>query len=219
MIARAFLALALSQLAMAASLPAQEQGGPCPNLYTNPKVGQYAELQFTNAAGESMLIRFAVVGSEMLNGREHYWIEVISAPPVIGDNVIVQMLVPHYPFDHQDLKAYIVKMPGAPARKVPQDLLAQIGEQTQTGPSWRQLCGSTEDLGAERVSVEAGTFDTRHYRAGPNKEDEFWIADVPFGMVKLIQADGRMELVRHGSDAKSSIKEKPLEMERPPPSP
>ena len=219
MIARALAILALSHAAMAASLPAQEQGGPCPNLYANPTVGHYAELQFTNTTGESMLIRFAVVGSEMLNGREHYWIEVISAPPVIGDNVIVQMLVPHYPFDHRDLKAYIVKMPGAPARKVPDDLLAQIGEQTQTGPSWRQLCGSTEDLGAERVTVEAGTFDTRHYRAGEHMEDEFWIADVPFGMVKLIQSDSHMELVRHGSDARSSIKEKPLEMERPPPSP
>jgi hypothetical protein len=201
---------------MSASLLAQDEGAPCPNLYANPKVGHYAELQFTNATGESMLIRFAVVGSEMLDGREHYWIEVISAPPVIGDNVIVQMLVPHYPFDHRDLKAYIVKMPGAPARKVPDDLLAQIGEQTQTGPSWRQLCGSTEDLGTERVTVEAGTFNTRHYRAGENLEDEFWIADVPFGMVKLIQADSRMELVRHGSDARSSIREKPLEMKPPP---
>jgi hypothetical protein len=166
-----------------------------------------------------MLIRFAVVGSEVVAGRQHYWIEVISAPPVIGDNVIVQMLVPHYPFDHQDLKAYIVKMPGAPARRVPDDLLAQMGEQTQTGPSWRQLCGSTQDLGAERVTVEAGTFDTRHYRAGENLQDEFWVADVPFGMVKLIQADSRMELVRHGTDARPSITEEPLEMELPPPMP
>ncbi len=217
MTARAFLALALPLSAMSHPLSAQVPSGPCPNLYTTPKVGDYAELQFTNTTGESMLIRFAVVGTETVDGRQHYWIEVISAPPVIGDNVIVQMLVPYYPFDNRDLKAYIVKMPGAPARKVPQDLLAQMAEQTQTGPSWRQLCGSSEDLGAERVTVEAGTFDTRHYRAGENQKEEFWIAEVPFGMVKLIQADSRMELVRHGSDAKSSIKEKPLEMERPPP--
>jgi len=216
MIARALVVLVISQAVMSATLRAQDESAPCPNLYAKPRVGDFAELQFTNATGESMLIRFAVVGSESVNGREHYWIEVISAPPVIGDNVIVQMLVPHYPFDHRDLKAYVVKMPGAPARKVPEDLLAQIGEQTQTGPSWRQLCGSTQDLGAERVTVEAGTFDTRHYRAGENLEDEFWIADVPFGMVKLIQADSRMELVRHGTNARSSIKEKPLEMERPP---
>lgn len=219
MIARTLALFALSLTATAAALHGQDEGGPCPNLYAAPRVGHYAELQFTNSAGESMLIRFAVVRSEMVDGREHYWIEVISAPPVIGDNVIVQMLVPHYPFDHQDLKAYIVKMPGAPARKVPEDLLAQIGEQTQTGPSWRQLCGSTQDLGAERVTVEAGTFDTRHYRAGENMQDEFWIADVPFGMVKLVQADSRMELVRHGTDARSSITEEPLEMELPPPMP
>lgn len=204
---------------MVPTLAAQEQSRPCPNLYPQPKVGEFAELQFTNAADESMLIRFAVVDSEMVDGKQDYWIEVISAPPVIGDNVIVQMLVPYYPFESQDLDAYIVKMPGAPAQKVPEDLLAQMGEQTQTGPSWRQLCDSAEDLGRERVTVEAGTFDARHYRAGENKEDEFWVADVPFGMVKLIQADSRMELVRYGSGARSSIREKPLEMQQPPPNP
>lgn len=216
MIARTLLFLALFQATTASFLAAQEEAGPCPNLYPNPKVGEYAELQFTNTADESMLIRFAVVGSEVLDAREYYWIEVISAPPVIGDNVIVQMLVPHYPFDQQELKGYVVKMPGAPAQKVPQDLLAQISEQTQTGPSWRQLCDSAEDLGAERVTVEAGTFETRHYRAGESMQDEFWVGDVPFGMVKLIQSDSRMELVRHGTDAKSSIKEKPVEMKVPP---
>lgn len=217
MIARAFLPLVFLSAATASFSAAQQETGPCPNLYPNPKVGEFAELQFTNAADESMLIRFAVVGSEMSDGGEHYWIEVISAPPVIGDNVIVQMLVPHYPFDNQDIEAYIVKMPGVPARKVPQDLLAQMGEQAQTGPSWRQLCDSAEDLGSESVTVEAGTFETSHYRSGENKQDEFWVADVPFGMVKLIQAESRMELVRHGTDARSSLKEEPLEMERPPP--
>ncbi|MGD8866342.1 MAG: hypothetical protein PVI01_01905 [Gemmatimonadales bacterium] len=219
MIVRAFLALVLYQVATVPTLAAQEEERPCPNLYPHPRIGEFAELQFTNAADESMLIRLAVVGSESVDGKQDYWIEVISAPPVIGDNVIVQMLVPHYPFENQDLEAYIVKMPGAPAQKVPEDLLAQIGEQTQTGPSWRRLCDSAEDLGSERVTVEAGTFETRHYRAGENKEDEFWVADVPFGMVKLIQADSHMELVRYGSDAKSSIKEKPLEMQQPPPNP
>ncbi len=163
-----------------------------------------------------MEIRFAVVGSEPVEGRTHYWIEVVSAPPEIGENVIVQMLVPYYPFEHQDLKGYIVKMPGAPARQVPQDLLDQIGAQAETGGSWQKQCASAEELGLEQVTVPAGTFSARHYRAGGGKTDEVWIADVPFGLVKLLQADGKMELIEHGADAESSITEKPVDLESQP---
>jgi hypothetical protein len=210
---RTLLALALVTPAVAGTLTAQTADGPCPGFYPNPQVGHYAEVQFTNAAGEGMLIRFAVVGSEAVDGRTHYWIEVVSEPPDIGENVIVQMLVPFYPFEHQDLKSYIVKLPGAPARQVPQDLLDQNSAQVATGSSWQKLCGSAEELGVEQVTVPAGTFNARHYRAGGDKTDEVWIADVPFGLVKLLQADSKMELIKHGTDAESSLTEKPVGLE------
>lgn len=116
-------------------------------------------------------------------------------------NVIVQMLVPNYPFEHQDLKGYIEKIPGAPARQVPQDLLDQIGAQAETGGSWQKKCASAEELGVEQVTVPAGTFSARHYRASGEKTDEVWIADVSFRLVNLLQAHGKIELVNYGTDA------------------
>jgi hypothetical protein len=104
-------------------------------------------------------------------------------------------------------------MPGAPARQVPQSLLDQIGAQAETGASWQKQCASAEELGVEQVTVPAGTFSARHYRAGGDRPDEVWIADVPFGLVKLLQADGKMELIKHGVDAESSIKEEPVGLE------
>lgn len=204
-------------LALSAELTAQVPAGPCPDLYREPQVGHYAELRFTNAADESMEIRFAIVGEESIDGRGYYWMEVVSAPPAVGAPVIAQMLIPHYPFEQAEIEGYVVKMPGQPALRMPRQMIAQLGADAAPGPSWRQQCAAAVDLGAERVTVPAGTFSARHFRAGDAEQAEVWMADVPFGMVKLVQPDGRMELLRYGSDASSSIDETPVELDMPPP--
>jgi hypothetical protein len=195
----------------------QERAAPCPDIYPEPKVGHYADVRFTNADGESMVIRFAVVGAEEVAGQTHYWIEVVSAPPSVGGVVIVKMLVPYYPFENEDIKGYVVKMPGQPALRVPQEMLEAVVAQSSPGPGWTERCASAVYVGTEQVTVAAGTFTARRYRATDGESGEVWIADVPFGMVKLVQADGVMELLDFGDDAKPSITEEPVEMKMPPP--
>ncbi len=213
------VALALtSLLAVAAAVAAaQESAGPCPEIYPRPSVGDYAAVRFTNADGESMTIRFAVVGAEPVDGRQHYWVEVVSAPPGVGGTVIAQMLVPYYPFENDDIKGYIVKMPGQPALRVPKEMLAAVLERSGPGPGWTERCASAVYLGTEDVTVPAGTFTARRYKAAAGESGEVWIADVPFGMVKLVEPDGSMELVEFGTGARSSITEKPIEPSMPPP--
>lgn len=196
-------------------LQAQDPERPCPEVYPEARVGEYAVMRFANADGERMEIRFAIVGEEEVDGVTHYWMEVVSAPPTIGGDVIAQLLVPYYPFENSDIKGYIVKMPGQPAQRIPQELLNALGDYADPGPGWREQCDSAEDLGEEQVTVTAGTFIARHYRAGGETPGDVWIADVPFGMVKLIQVDGGMELLRFGSDAESSILEEPIDVEMP----
>jgi len=116
------IGLALAYMPCATNLEAQETPGPCPSVYPTPRVGHYAEVVFSNPQGERMPIRFAVVGEEEIGGLQHYWIEVVSVPPAIGGEVIVQMLVPYYPFENADIAGYVVKMPGQPAQRVPNDL-------------------------------------------------------------------------------------------------
>jgi hypothetical protein len=203
---------------LAGGLHAQGTGGPCPDLYPTPQVGHYAEVVFSNAQQERMSIRFAIVGEERVGDIQHYWIEVVSVPPLLGEEVIVQMLVPYYPFDNKDIKGYIVKMPGNLPQRVPLQMLEALGD-SQSGPGWKDQCAAAQELGVEQVTVAAGAFNARHYRAGGDRPSEVWIADIPFGMVKLIQSDGEMELISYGSDAKSSITEKPVDIEMPPPGP
>jgi hypothetical protein len=192
---------------------AQQSAGPCPGMYPEPKVGEYAELRLTSPQQGSMSVRLAVVGEQRVEGRAHFWIEVVSVLPPDGDTVTVQMLVPTYPFEQRDIRSYIVKQPGQPALKLPREMIQQL-EAAGPGPSWREQCAAADDLGNERVSVPAGTFIARRYRT-PGQKGDIWIADVPFGMVRTVTADGEMELIRYGSDARSSISEKPIEV-RPP---
>ncbi|NIR42811.1 MAG: hypothetical protein GWN99_02955 [Gemmatimonadetes bacterium] len=196
-------------------LTAQSSAGPCPGMYPAPRVGEYAELRFRSSEQGTMPVRFAVVGEEDVFGRPHYWIEIVSVPPAVQDTVVVQMLVPHYPFEQNSLRGYIVRMPGQPAIRFPEEMLPELAGST-AGPGWKEQCQSAEDLGNERVTVPAGNFIARHYRA-PDGGEEVWIADVPFGMVKMVTADGALELLRHGTDARSLITEEPVEYQPQPP--
>jgi hypothetical protein len=210
------LLLATSWQLLGSPLQAQGPESPCPAVYPAPNVGDYSRMMFTNEAGESMLIRFAIVGQEEVEGKPYYWMEVVYAPPEIGDNIVAQMLVPYYPFENKDIQGYIVQMPGQPPQRVPLRMLEALGANTSPGPGWHEQCASAQDLGVERVTVAAGTFRARHYRSGEEDGGEVWIADVPFGIVKFVTASGRMQLVEYGTDAESSITEEPIEIELPP---
>ncbi|KPK55567.1 MAG: hypothetical protein AMS21_13515 [Gemmatimonas sp. SG8_38_2] len=94
-------------------------------------------------------------------------------------------------------------------------MLAALGD-ADPGPGWEDQCATAIDLGIERITVPAGAFDAHHYRAGGETPTDVWLADVPFGMVKLFQSSGKMELASYGADAKSSITEKPIDVEIPP---
>lgn len=206
------LAAALTGLTGGDGLRAQD-AGPCPGMYPSPQVGDYAEMRFKSPDQGNMPVRFAVVGTREVVGRTHYWIEIFSVPPTVGDTVIVQLLVPTYPFEPHDLRGYIVKMPGQAATRFPDYMIPQLS-QSAPGPGWKEQCQSADDLGNERINVPAGVFIARHYRSQPDNES-VWIANVPFGMVKMVTAAGEMELMAFGSDAQSYITEEPVEYEPP----
>lgn len=199
--------------------PVVGQGSnPCPFLYPDPQIGHFAEVEFSDPEEGRMTIRFAVIGDEKVEGREHYWIEVASSPPGAEGNVIAQMLVPGYPFEQKDIKGYIVKLPGKRAQRMPERMIEMMMSSAATpGPSWGETCGAAQEFARERITVAAGTFDSRHFRAGDADESEVWIADVPFGMVKMIQGRSQMQLLRYGSGAESSIAEEPEEIPMPNP--
>jgi len=214
LIAAASIAAAIVAPSRATAQPA----GPCPEIYPDPVVGEYARVRFVSAEGDRSLIRFAVVGTDTADGGQHYWVEVVSEPPGMSGEVVVQMLIPFYPFDTQDIKGYIVQMPGAVPQRVPRQLLSQMLEASATpGTGWRQQCESARLTGTQQINVPAGSFRARHYEGAG--EAEVWLADVPFGIIKLVQPQGTMELVEYGTDARSSLSGEPEELQIPPPGP
>jgi len=188
----------------------------CSAIYPAPKVGDYAERKLTSSREGIMTIRFAIVGEQQAAGRTHYWMEVMQELPAAAGTLIVQMLIPHYPFEAGDIQDYIVKAPGQPALRVPRQMIEQLGADAAPGPSWREQCAASQDLGMEQVTVPAGTFNARHFRAEGKEPTEVWIAAVPFGMVRSVEPGVVMELAGYGSNARSSITEKPEDIQLPP---
>lgn len=192
----------------------------CAEIYARPEVGEFAELRIDDPESErSGALRFAVVGTEDRDGEELYWFEITTTGGVVdpGSAVIAQILVSRYPFDSEDIRGYVLKLPGRRAMRVPKPMIEQMSELTaDTRIGWEEACRASRDLGTEQVEVPAGTFRVRHLRTA-GEQGELWLSpEVPFGIVKFTDPKGgMMELVRHGSGASSSITEEPIELEVP----
>ena len=148
--ARVFpLLLAAIGLLVAGALSAQTAADYCARIYPSPQVGDYAELEIHEPGQASMDIRFAVVGRESVDERDHFWIEVVTAPPVppaAGVTVIVQMLVPGWPFQLSEIQGYVIKVTGEPARKLPLEMI-QSGTGASPTLGWEEACKAAESLG------------------------------------------------------------------------
>ena len=185
--------------------------GPCGGAMKAPAVGKWAEWEM---AGTGRM-RVAVVGTERREGENHVWIEM----NVQGDRgtMVMKFLVPKYPYQMEDVKEVVMKPEGQPAMKLPASMVRQMGSQMAGGDPTRDFirrCAQAKDLGAERVTVPAGTFGTQHWEDAESGH-QVWVSErVPFGMVQAVGKDGkhRMVLAAHGTGATTAITEEPRAM-------
>lgn len=198
----------------ATSLAAQTAAELC-EMVGRVAVGQWAEYRMTAPEG-TMDMRFAIVGKEAANGKDHYWHEMkMSSPQGI---MISQVLVPGFPYDQSDIEAMVMKAGDQPAMKLPTSMLSMMQQRTRNpgssmGDALKQ-CKEAQIVGRETIEVPAGTMATVHFRTTAGGQGEGWVStDVPFGLVKLIwEGRGEMVLLKYGKDAKSSITETPMDM-------
>ena len=184
--------------------------GPCGEAMKAPAVGKWAEWDM---AGTGRM-RVAVVGTERRDGAHHVWIEMNMRG---GQGAMVmKFLVPKYPYATEDVKEVIVKPEGRPAMKLPAGMLRQMGQQQQEDPAreFARRCAEARRVGAERITVPAGTFATQHWQDAETGHNVWVSASVPFGMVQAEGKDGkhRMVLVDHGNGATTAITEEPMAM-------
>jgi hypothetical protein len=208
----AFAALAPAVLAGQAPPPPGDLADLCKTVGQG-QVGQWAAFDATGSSGSGKL-RLAVVGSERSGDTTLYWFEVNAAGKDLSHSGVLQMLAPSLASGTVAPRALIIKWGGQPAMKVSGQMAAMMGQSGGQGSSafdWAAHCTSARVVGWESVIVPAGTFRALHVTADDGTD--VWASkEVPLGMVKLHSPKGDLALSGRGSDAKSSITEKPMEM-------
>lgn len=214
-------ALGLVATLSATPLAAQEAAEVC-RAMSEVAVGDWVEYETRGATGPGAMamgptrITQAVVDTEQVDGERHFWFEN-KMVTTMGD-VIVQMLVPGWPFNTGQVQRMVMQMGDQPAMAVSAQVMDMMRSQMPENPSIDAAhgCGDGEVLGWESISVPAGTYRALHIRPRlPDRAQvtsEIWVSpDVPFGIVKVTLggADGgEIVLVGHGTDATSSIGER-----------
>jgi hypothetical protein len=199
--------LAIAALAFPAAAVAQANN--CSSWIKPAPVGSWAQYH----AGERDF-KLAIVGKEERAGKTLYRFEMTGAGPD-GKPGIFQMLVPAFPYQPGDVEEIVMKMEGQPAMKMSGQMLGMMRNNVQQNPELdiAKQCAEMADLGEESVTVPAGTFKTHHFK-NTKTGDEMWGShDVPFVMVKYMGKKGPVTLTATGTDAKSAITEKPVEMQ------
>ncbi|MFI5209023.1 MAG: hypothetical protein ACHQ2E_01145 [Gemmatimonadales bacterium] len=190
----------------AVASPALAQGGSCGSQWKTPPVGSWSEWQ-----SGSQTTRIAVVGTEKQADTTLYDIELSS-----GNQGTMQLLVPAFPWNMDQVHQMIMQRPGQPPMKMSGQMLAMMKSQMpakQGGMAdLARRCASMTVVGVETITVPAGTFKTTHLK-DQGGEDVWASGDVPFAVVKHTGSTGVTVLSATGKDAKSAITGTPVEMQ------
>jgi hypothetical protein len=192
------------------------KGGSPSNMWGDlefkPVVGQWSEYTMDAEGDKPMTMRIAIVGKE----GEAYWYETAMTDPE-GKGFISKMLVDGDPEDMGNVKRMIMKPGDEPAMEMPVQMMnvmegmgEGMGEPEEETPE-----PTGEDLGVEKVTVPAGTFDAHHWRF-TSGEDVFdaWVSEAvgPYGLVKSETNGVVMILTGHGDKAVTQITEEPRQI-------
>ena len=209
-------AAALIALASPAPVAAQNV---CKAVLVAPPMGSWVEYDF-RGQGQSGRSRMAVVGQEARNGRTLTWYEMRFN--AAGSAMTIQLLADggfYSAMAEKKIEEIVIKAGGQPAMKFSGPMMERVRSQMNVGSDpasqFGQGCENAVRVGAESITVPAGTFEAVHYRlaTGTNPGDAWIVEGMPFGMVKWTGDQGEsVILVGRGSGATSSITETPIEM-------
>jgi hypothetical protein len=219
--------LAVTSIALftfANALVAQSQAEACYHLSTLT-VGQWASYQISGDGMRGVMeMKMAIVDWEDVDGTEHYWVERQMG----AGGVLLQNLVPIYPYAPQEVRATVFKNGDMPATRV--DMAGSMGYQgggTSASYDFVAECNSGELIGRENVDVPAGTISALHLRVPSPDGAEGWASEgwqssevsdawlsteVGFGLVKVTGPGFEMVLSGHGMDASSAITEESMDI-------
>jgi hypothetical protein len=204
-----FPALALL-LTAAPALRAQEA---CQEVMRVPAVGKWVEYQALYEQKDKYVLRYAVVGEEKREGTDYRWLEMKmtnDADP--KKNLVYQMLIPGSLASIGDVQEVIMKPGDKPALKMNGMMIGMVRGQLQKKSVFGDLCDEVTLVGKEKVTVPAGTFNSKHYHSTKYENDSWVDPALSFGMVKATGKHHDIQRIRDGDGATSSITETPEEM-------
>lgn len=156
----------------------------------NPQVGQGSEYDLDSHGGTKMHVSFIITGTESVNGQPAYWLETGMNFEELG-RVYSEMLMTQNAGKLQTQK-WVIQLANRPPMEMPERrMLAARGNSdaaTETNSNFRT---TAVRVGAESVTVPAGTFQCEHWRA-KDGSGEAWISSnvVPYSLVKAVDKDG-----------------------------
>jgi hypothetical protein len=177
----------------------------------NPVVGSGSAYEMDHQ-GQKTQLEMAVVGKEMIDGKEGYWLEITTQSPRTGGEVVMKQLVV---LDGPSTQ--IERMIVQPAGQQPMEfsmngMMMKGNAQQQTKPA--DVRDRAEEVGKESVTTPAGTFVCEHYRLKDGSGDVWVSKDVkPYGLVKSQTKDSTMILTKVLRDAMDKITGTPRKMD------
>ena len=202
----------------ATPLVAQDKEKLCNDVQNRPmQVGQWASYRWTGGRSDGATMRMALVGTEAVAGKPHYWYEVVFTDPSKDSQAktILQILVPGLGFQASGVRGMIVKSGAEPAMRMPEAMVRMMGSQMDQNfaSEFTRKCREMDVVGWEQVTVPAGSFRALHVKHAGEQTDAWLVPDLYFGLLRATLKDGSaMVLSGRGADAQSSITETPQTM-------
>lgn len=127
--------------------------------------------------------------------------------------MVMQMVVPSYPYEMTQVKEMVMQRGTEPPMRMPEQMLSMMrGRMPNASTMSEESCGRMTEVGKERITVPAGTFQTTHYRDSTGGTDVWVAASVPFGAVKVVSRDHTLELTGNGTGGTTKITGTPQDM-------
>jgi hypothetical protein len=205
---RSFL-MSLAALALLGAAPLAAQANACaskgPKL---PAAGGWAEYKTDSGS-----MRMAYLGKDSLGER----LELTMERPARGNRpagaMVLQVAVPGFPYEMAEAKEVVMQMGDNPPMKMSEQMLGMMRSRMPSAPTIsNDMCSRMTEVGKERITVAAGTFETTHWRDTQRGSDVWVSQSVPFGMVKAIAEGRTVELTGSGTGAKTKLTGTPQEM-------
>jgi hypothetical protein len=191
---------ALAAMLLVAAPSAVAQGNPMdsPQLrqmiqkFWNPVMGSGEVYRSEDKSGPGNTMQLVVVGKEMVDGKQAYWLELAMNIPEMGGMAYAKdLIVP----GEETPRRVIMQIPGEAAMELPVN-----GHPKPLNVENTHL----HRVGTETITVPAGTFECEHWK---DDGGDYWMSSKasPVKLVKETGKNGNDVLVKVIAGAKSQI--------------